>query len=172
MVTGHILRVETEWAEDPASIDHVYIWVDAGIGFPIQLAVNTFSIKCRDAGCDPEVRVGRISKPFTHRPHLGVEVHPGLDYGHLESKHNVFYEKPGKPALEKLLHELCHAHPLVQAWGMPFVRKWAGLHQIHCRRASSVVHKDLHGHDGALKFYPSSLQEEWTLLLLKFHGQP
>jgi len=162
---------EIEPHHNPLKVDHVWLTLDAGLGQPLKLAINTISIRNRDAGFDSRIRVGIHTEPFGSLPQIGLFPHPGLDYSFFESTHNVFYEHYEHHALENLLVEKIGTAILVEVWGELYSQRTIGIHQIHCRRASCAVPEDLQGRDGALKFYfaKNNLCET---LLFKFCGQP
>jgi hypothetical protein len=59
----------------------------------------------------------------------------------------------------------------VEAWGDFYFRAHIGVHQIHSRRASNAVPRDLIGRDGAIQFYYREPRVR-EMLLFKFAGQP
>ena len=93
-----------------------------------------------------------------------------LNYASIESNSNVFYEFYERKELEELLRDQTERATWVQAWGVAFARRTLGVHQIHCRRASCAVAEDLHGMDGALRFYRED-EGVAEMLLFKFCGQ-
>ena len=58
-----------------------------------------------------------------------------------------------------------------QAWGDLYIREHPGIHQVHSRRASCAVPRDIVGRDGALRFY-FGRDTVCETLLFKFCGQP
>lgn len=163
---------EIEPNANPLRVDHVWLMIDAGMSRPLKLAINTTSIRNRDAGFDPRVRVGLIRETYGNLPERGIFPHPGLDYSFLESTHNIFYEHFEHHHLEGFLIQKIEGAILVEVWGELYSRprNW-GVHQIHCRRASSGVPEDLLGRDGALKFFYRR-DNACETFLFKFCGQP
>lgn len=171
-VTGSVLSARVEESHNPRFVDHVWITVDTGGGPQWLLSINTLSIRNREAGFDPRVRVGLAREEVEFAPPRGLERLSHYDYSAVEAKQNVFYEHYEREALEKLLLETARTSDLVQAWGAPYHRRvHPGLHQIHSRRASCAVAEDIVGLDGGLRFYFRE-RKECTLMLLKFCGQP
>lgn len=171
-VTGDILSARVEESHNPRFVDHVWLTVNAG-GHPHWLvSVNTLSIRNREAGFDPRVRVGLAREPAEFMPARGVERLVHFDYVSVEKAQNVFYEHYEREALEVLLLDLARDCDLLEAWGAPYHRRvHPGLHQIHSRRASCAVSEDMVGLDGGLRFY-FRRQGQSTMLLFKFCGQP
>lgn len=171
---GEILDARAE--EDPREerIDHVWITMDCGAAGRLLAAINTLSLRARAAGHDPRLRVGRLSGSAAGLPEPGCAQAAPFDYAEFEAGHTVFFEPLDRPAIEGLLLELARRSARLEVWGEFFRRRGrAGIHQIHCRRASSAVATDLRGRDGGLRFYRSEGPGwAWTLVLLKFHGQP
>ena len=58
-----------------------------------------------------------------------------------------------RPALERLLIDAAHRAICVEAWGEFYIRAHIGVHQIHSRRASHAVPREVIGQDGAIRFY-------------------
>jgi hypothetical protein len=149
------------------------VWIDLDCGRVgrVRGSVNTFSRRNDLAGFDPRIRVGILRSTWETLPDVGVFPSPGLDYAIIESEANVFYETPGKAALERMLVDRARMAVRVEIWGQLYARRKMGLHQIHSRRASCAVPEDLVGHDGALKFY-FTRDRVAELVLFKFCGQP
>jgi len=168
---GLPLYGEIEPHPNPLKIDHVWLMLDIGLDQPLKLAINTISIRNRDAGFDSRVRVGIHREPYSTLPLIGLYPHPGLDYSFFEATHNVFYEHYEHHALENLLVDRIRAAVLVEVWGELYAQRNIGIHQIHCRRASCAVPVDLQREDGALKFFFAE-DNLCETLLFKFCGQP
>jgi len=168
---GVPLYCEIEPDRNPLRVDHVWLMIDAGLQHPLKLAINTLSIRNRDAGFDSRIRVGVYREIFTALPKTGLYPHPGLDYLLIESSHNVFFEHYEQHSLENLLVEKIRDAILIEVWGELYARRSIGVHQIHCRRASCAVPLDPQGEDGALKFYYAHDNLSETFLF-KFCGQP
>lgn len=161
------MSAKIEYAADPRKVDHVWIMVDCGER--MRIAVNTLSLRNKDAGFDARVRVGVIRSHFEKLPHQGVYPCAGLDYRELESTHNVFYEFYEQPLLEDLLLAKTERALFLEAWGEVYRHNHFGLHQVHCRWTSCAVPEDIRNRDGALRFYFSDRTTE--TLLFKFCGQ-
>lgn len=170
-MVGSDLRAEIESHSDPSRIDH--LWITMNIGGPrrAMVSVNTLSRHSREAGFDPRVRVGVLRSPWTVHPPRGITEWDGLDYETLTAEANVYFEAMEKSAVEQALLEACRSADLLEAFGEPYRRRGLpGVHQVHSRRASHAVPKDLHHRDGALRFYFPNGTAKW--FLLKFAGQP
>lgn len=170
-VTGTIVDAVVEISQQEEKIDHVWITVDPGLGFCVQVSVNTLSLKNLQEGFDARIRVGFVRSAVEHLPSRGVLELDGFDYAALESRHNIFYEHYDRRGMEKLLIGTCREADLLEAWGAPYRRRIPGLHQIHSRRASCAVAEDRVGEDGGLRFYFRARQSS-LLMLFKFCGQP
>jgi len=170
-VTGSIVDAVVEIADREEKIDHVWITLDPGLGFLVQVSVNTLSLKNLNGGYDPRIRVGCVRTAVETFPPRGVVELAGFDYAGEESRHNIFYEHYDRRGMEELLLGKCREADLLEAWGVPYRRRIPGLHQIHSRRASCAVAEDRVGEDGGLRFYFHS-QRSSLLMLFKFCGQP
>lgn len=169
---GGDLQAQVEHHPNPDHVDHVWITMDIGRGPRILVSINTTSRRNRDAGFDPRVRVGLVRGTWTQRPPRGLVPHPGLDYTRIETDTTVFFEHYERPTLEALLVESAHRAALLEVWGAPYRNQNRhGIHQIHSRRASCAVSEDVHGLDGALRFYFPTDQTS-LFVMLKFCGQP
>lgn len=173
-VCGDDLSARVEEHRNEDKIDHVWISVQCGLPSPVTVSVNTLSIRNRSGGFDPRIRLGRVSGLTPHLPRAGCDIMPGFDYAQVEQDMNIFYETLDRPDVEKTLIELTTSAALLEAWGAPYRRHGtAGLHQVHSRRASCAVQEDLLHRDGGLKFYtPDHGAFRWTMVLIKFCGQP
>lgn len=156
-----------EYASDPRKVDHV--WIEIDCGERMRIAVNTLSLRNREAGFEARVRVGLIRAQFKHLPEPGVFPCEGLDYRALETTNNVFYEFYDQRSLEDLLLAKSERASFMEAWGEVYRHNHFGIHQVHCRWASCAVTEDIRGRDGALRFYFSDRSTE--MLLFKFCGQ-
>jgi len=170
-VRGIPYTVAVEESDDPLKIDHVYLNVEVPPFGRLRASINTLSRLNRDAGFDPRIRVGIIRSTWTEKPQPGLEECVGLDYAKQESKHNVFYESYDHEPLTEMLVTKMKAAIRVELWGELYARDHLGIHQLHCRRASSAVPIDLEHRDGAFKlYYPQDNATE--AFLFKFSGQP
>ena len=170
-VRGIPYTVAVEESEDPLKVDHIYLNVEAPPFGRLRVAINTLSRLNRDAGFDPRMRVGIIRSTYTEKPTPGLEECAGLDYAKQEEKHNVFYETLDHDAIVEMLVAKMKVAIRAEIWGELYARDHIGIHQVHCRRASSAVPQDLKSRDGAFKlYYPQDNLAE--AFLLKFHGQP
>jgi hypothetical protein len=167
---GEIAAVAIETAEDDSKIDHVWITVRAGELGRLQISMSTCSRHNRAAGFDSRVRVGTIESAWSELPEAGVREVPPLDYANIEAKHPVEYIEHDRPAMERLLVEKSRRAIFAEAWGDFYVRTHIGVHQVHSRRGSFGVPRDVVGRDGAVQFYyrEPGVRE---MLLLKFAGQ-
>lgn len=142
----------------------------AGATGPLVISVNTRSLHNERAGFDSRVRRGILRGTWTTLPSQGVVPCSGFDYAPLEQQANIYYEPCERSDLENFLNETCAHATLLEAWGVPYSVPVTGLHQIHSRRASCAISRDIQGLDGALQFY---FADQSTLLIFfKFCGQP
>jgi hypothetical protein len=155
----------------PANIDHFWITLGTGAGEPIRLALSTHSRQNAAAGFDPRMRVGIVLSTWQTLPPAGLGKSGCLDYQVLEAAYPVAYVEYERPALELLLTEKTRNAILIEAWGELYVRVHLDIHQIHSMRASCSVPRDLHGRDGAIRFYFAE-KSKAELLLFKYCGQP
>ncbi|MDQ2659002.1 MAG: hypothetical protein M3Y03_01130 [Verrucomicrobiota bacterium] len=102
-VAGQIESWLVEQSPDPRKVDHVWLEVRAGGEGLIRVALSTCSLKNRDAGFDPRVRLGSIVLPWTELPTFGVRTAPPLDYAVIEATTSVVYLEHEQAALEKAL---------------------------------------------------------------------
>ena len=170
-VIGVPYLVEREAAAEAERLDHVWITLEAPPFGRIRAVVNTFSRLNLRAGFDPRVRVGRVRSTWSEKPTPGLVEEPGQDYSLIETWTNVFYERYENVALLELIIARAERAIRVEAWGELYARDHLGIHQIHCRRASSAVPQDLKNRDGALKLYYAE-ENTAELFLFKFTGQP
>jgi hypothetical protein len=170
-LAGEVASVAIETADDDSKIDHVWITVRAGMVGRLQISMSTCSRHNRAAGFDPRVRVGTIESAWSELPDVGVREVPPLDYGLIEAAHPVDYAAHDRPAMERLLVEKSTRAIFVEAWGDFYVRAHIGVHQVHSRRGSFGVPRDVVGKDGAVQFYYREPHVR-EMLLLKFAGQP
>jgi hypothetical protein len=154
----------------PANTDHFWITIGVGTGEPLRIALSTHSRQNAAAGFDPRMRVGISASTWQELPIAGLVKSTGLDYHALEAASPVPYAEFERPALETLLTEKTSRAIFIEAWGELYVRTHIGIHQVHSMRASCSVPRDLHGRDGAIRFYFADAQAE--LLLFKYCGQP
>ena len=172
VVAGEIAAAVVEQEEDERKIDHVWITVRAGDFGRVDISLSTASRQSRALGFDPRVRVGTIHSRWDELPDAGVRPITGpLDYAALEAEQPVDYAPLERAALERLLIEKAQRAIFVEAWGEFYIRAHLGIHQIHSRRASHAIPRDVIGKDGAIRFYfrEGNARE---MLLFKFDGQP
>jgi len=168
---GNVLTARIEPSIDPSNTDHVWLTIDAGLSVPIEISINTFSRRNRDAGFDPRVRLGQFPETWLELPAIGVAVMPSFAYANLEAGHHVAYEVRERADLEHLLLGAARACARIEVIGKPYHRRpMVGIHQIHSRRASCAVPEEYIGHDGALRFYFPDHEARW--MFFKFCGQP
>jgi hypothetical protein len=169
-VAGEVASVQVEEDLDDRKIDHVWITVRAGEFGRVQISLSTSSRQSRALELDPRVRVGRIDGQWDQLPAAGVGTVPPLDYRKIEAEHPVSYAPYERVTLEQFLTDRAKRAIYAEAWGEFYIRAHIGVHQVHSRRASLAVPRDVIGQDGALQFYyPANTRE---LLLFKYAGQP
>jgi hypothetical protein len=171
-VAGEIAACAIEQDPDPRKIDHVWITVRAGEFGRVQISLSTASRQSRALGFDPRIRLGIIRSTWRELPPEGVRIiERPIDYTALEATHVVEYLPHERHALEQLLVDKSRRAIFVVAWGEFYMRAHIGIHQIHSRRASHAVTRDVIGQDGAICFYFAEGQAT-EMLLFKFDGQP
>lgn len=170
-VAGEVAAVAVESEADERKIDHVWITVRAGEFGRVQISLSTCSRQSRALGIDHRLRVGSITSIWNEFPPAGVREVTPLDYRMLEAAQHVEYTPRERVAVEEMLVSRARRAAFVEAWGEFYVRAHIGVHQVHSRRASQAVPRDLIGCDGALQFYyrESNTRE---MLLFKYAGQP
>jgi hypothetical protein len=171
-VAGEIASAVVEQEEDERKIDHVWITVRAGEFGRVDISLSTASRQSRALGFDPRVRIGILRDSWSELPPAGVRLRTlPFDYCAIERQHAIQYAAQERPAVEQLLIEKARRAVFGEAWGEFYVRTHIGVHQIHSRRASNAVPRDVIGQDGAIRFYfrESHARE---MLLFKYDGQP
>ena len=169
-VTGVPYTVEVEQSDDPLRVDHVWITLEVPPFGRVRAAINTLSRFNRDAGFDARVRVGIVAGTWDEKPQNGLVEEAGQDYAMIEAALPVAYEFYEREPLTELLVTKAKTAVRAEVWGELYAQEHLGIHQIHCRRASCAVTRDLKGRDGALKLYYADNTSE--LFLFKFCGQP
>src|SRR4051812_15803461 len=168
---GELGKITVEREADDLKNDHVWITIQAGEFGLIDIAISTQSRYSSIAGSDPRVRIGIITSTWTELPPAGVRLTSGLDYAVVEAEHLTTFGILERTVLEEMLISKARRAIFIEAWGEFYVRAHIGIHQVHSRRASFALRRDLIGRDGALRFYfPSPNRSE--MLLFKFAGQP
>lgn len=170
-VAGDVAAVAIEAEVDERKVDHVWITIRAGEFGRLQISLSTCSRQSRAAGFDPRIRVGILTSAWDELPAAGLREVTPLDYRVLESAEHIHYTPYERTAVEQMLVTRARRAIFVEAWGDFYVRAHIGVHQIHSRRASNAVPRDLIGRDGAIQFYyrEPNVRE---MLLFKFAGQP
>jgi len=168
---GRPVSATVERDSDPRKNDHVWITIEAGKFGRIQIALSTMSRQSRAAGFDPNLNVGIISSAWSELPVAGIRPIDGLDYGRIEAAHPIDFASFERETLEQLLTNKTRRAIFVEAWGELYLRAHIGVHQVHSRRASFAVTRDIIGQDGAVRFYFEKPNES-EMLLFKFAGQP
>ena len=168
---GVPVAVTPERDRDVRKNDHVWITIEAGEFGRMQIALSTMSRQSRAAGFDPRMRLGVHRSTWAELPTAGIRPSDALDYRTIESTHPITFDALEREALEHLLTEKTQRAVFVEAWGELYLRAHIGVHQVHSRRASSAVVRDLIGQDGAIRFY-FQRPNETEMLLFKFAGQP
>lgn len=171
-VAGEIASAVVEQEEDERKIDHVWITVRAGEFGRVDISLSTASRQSRALGFDPRVRVGVVRDTWTELPLAGVRpVSTPFDYATLEREHAIDYIAHERSAVEQLLIDKARRAVFAEAWGEFYIRAHVGVHQIHSRRASNAVPRDVIGQDGAIRFYFRE-GHACEMLLFKYDGQP
>ena len=168
-VTGVPYIVEVEKADDPLRVDHVWITLEVPPFGRVRASINTLSRFNRDAGFDGRVRVGIVAGTWDEKPQNGLVEEAGQDYAMIEAALPVTYEFYDHDPLAELLMTKAKLAVRAEVWGELYAQEHLGVHQIHSRRASCAVTRDLKGRDGALKLYYTDNTSE--LFLFKFCGQ-
>lgn len=162
-------HVESEREDDPSRVDHVWLTLDVPPVGRLNVAINTLSRYNRDAGFDERIRIGILPSTYSRRPEPLLESRDPLDYMVIEAMHAIDFVPMEHDPIEALLVEKCNAAVRAEVWGELYIQNHLGIHQVHSRRASCAVSRDIIGKDGALKlYYRDGLSE---LLLFKFCGQ-
>ena len=170
-VAGAPAACTIEQHPNPAKVDHVWIDITSGEFGLIRISLNTRSTKCGVAGFDDRVRLGIAESKWSSLPRVGVTRSDGFDYSAVEKQSGVTFDIIEEPTLQNVLIDKGTRAIFAEAWGDLYVRgEEAGVHQIHSRRASVAVTRDLVGRDGAIAFFFEDHRRE--LLLMKFMGQP
>ena len=169
-VAGEVATVVVEEEQDERKIDHVWITVRAGEFGRVQISLSTCSRQSRALDLDPRLSVGTITSAWNELPLAGVREITPLDYRILESVQNVDYTPHQRVAIEEMLVARARRAVLVEAWGEFYIRSHVGVHQVHSRRASLAVPRDIIGRDGAVQFYYRD-PDVREMLLFKFAGQ-
>ena len=144
--------------------------MQAGSAGDLVISVNTRSLHNKRAGFDSRVRRGILRGTWSTLPARGVVPCEGFDYTTMEEQANVYYEPCERSELEAFLIETSALATLLEVWGVPYSMPVTGIHQIHSRRTSCAISRDIQGRDGALQFY---FADQSTLLVFfKFCGQP
>ena len=168
-VTGVPYTVEIEQSEDPLRVDHVWITLEVPPLGRVRAAINTLSRFNRDAGFDARVRVAIIPGTWDEKPENGLLEEAGQDYAMIEAALPVTYEFYEHDPLAEMLVTKAKLAVRAEVWGELYAQDHLGVHQIHSRRASCAVTRDIKGRDGALKLYYADNTSE--LFLFKFCGQ-
>ena len=163
------VAIETD--DDDRKVDHVWITVRAGEFGRLRISLSTCSRQSRAAGFDPRVRVGSLSSTWTELPTAGVREVAAFDYAALEAAQQIEYVAHERSEIEQMLVRRARGAVFVEAWGDFYVRAHIGVHQVHSRRASFAVDRDIVGRDGAVQFYQREPNVR-EMLLFKFAGQP
>lgn len=163
--------VLVETSEQPSNIDHVWLDVQAGEAGRLRISLSTSSRQSRVAGFDPRVWLGIAKAGWINLPTPGLHQAKPLDYREIELAQRIEYLAYDRIGLEQLLVEKARSAVFAEAWGELYVRRHAGIHQVHSRRGSYAVPEDCVGKDGALQFYFRD-PDVRELFLFKFAGQP
>jgi hypothetical protein len=170
-ITGVPYHVELEPVrEEGGEPSQVWLTIEAPPFGRLRAVLNTSSKHSAAVGLDARVRVGIVAQIWTEKPPPGLIEDPGQDYSVLEAALGVEYQPLEQAALTAMLFERARAAVRAEVWGELYAREHLGVHQIHCRRASSAAPADVKRRDGALKLYYADNRAE--LFLFKFAGQP
>lgn len=144
--------------------------MQAGAAGQLVVSVNTRSLHNERAGFDSRVRRGILRGTWSTLPVKGVVPCEGFDYAPMEKQANIYYEPCERAELETFLMETSTRATVLEVWGVPYSTPVTGIHQIHSRRASCAISREIQGRDGALQFY---FPDQTSLLVFfKFCGQP
>jgi hypothetical protein len=169
-VAGELISYTIETDNDPIKIDHFWIDISSGNHGLVRISLNTHSRSHAKANFDPRMRVAVFQSTWTELPSPGMYPSSGLDYDEIERDQRLAYAAHERSSLELLLVNQCNRASFIETWGECYTRGHLGIHQIHSRRASLSVFKDIIGRDGAIRFYFSdNLLAE--MLLFKYAGQ-
>lgn len=166
---GTPYHVQIEPERDPRRVDHVWMSMESPPTGKLIISINTLSIFNRDAGFDPRVRLGILPTRYTKLPEPILENHAPLDYTVIEATNDLQFVAMEHDPLEELLILKCNSAVRAEVWGELFIHEHLGIHQIHSRRSSCAVSRDMIGRDGGLRLYYREGVAE--LLLFKFCGQ-
>ena len=170
-VRGVPYAVAVEESSDPLKLDHIWLTLEVPPFGRLKAAINTLSRINRDAGFDSRVRAGVVPSTYAEKPATGLEECAGQDYAQIEATQKIVYKPYEREALTEILVAKLKTAVRVEVWGELYARDHLGIHQIHCRRASSAGPANYKNRDGALKlYYPTDNLAE--LFLFKFCGQP
>ena len=170
VVAGHPESAVVERDPDPRKNDHVWVTIHAGRFGRLQIALSTMSRQSRAAGFDPRIQIAILKSTWSELPAAGAQPTTGLDYAVLLAEEVAEFVAMEREELEQLLLRKAHRAIFIEAWGEFYIRAHIGVHQIHSRRASLAVTRDLIGHDGAIRFYFEN-PNDVEMLLFKFAGQ-
>ncbi len=169
-VTGVPYSAELQTDGDGIA-DRLAITLEAPPFGRLTAVINTHSHLASEAGADPRVRVSVLPDTWTEKPATGLVECDAMNYAALEMMAPISYEEHDRAALSEMLLAKAKSAIRAEVWGDLYATDHLGIRQIHSRRKSSAVAKDLIGRDGALKlFYADENRAE--LFFFKFHGQP
>ncbi len=170
-IAGEIAGIGYEHGRDVRGRDHMWISIRAGRFGPLRVAINTFSVINFESGFDARISVGIARSTYEALPEAGVFACDGFDYAKLEAGYAVQYELCVQERVETHVADRVRRAIFAEAWGDLYARNHPGVHQVHSRRASCAVPRDIVGRDGALRFYFAE-ESHCETLLFKFCGQP
>ena len=169
-VAGELISYTIEADEDPENIDHFWIDIRAGNRGLVRISLNTYSRSHAKANFDARMRVAVFQSVSSELPLSGIYAASGLDYDEIERDQRLVYTAHERFSLEALLVNQCERASFIEAWGEFYTRGHVGVHQVHSRRASLSVLKNIIGRDGAVRFYFNDGAPAETLLF-KYAGQ-
>ena len=162
-------HVQIEPEREQSRVDHVWMMMDSPPTGRLIVSINTLSIFNRNAGYDPRVRLAILTTRDNELPEPLLEEHAPLDYTIIEAMNDVHFVAMDHDPLEELLLLKCSAAVRAEVWGELYIHEHLGIHQIHSRRGSCAVSRDIIGRDGGLRLYYRDGVAE--LLMFKFCGQ-
>ncbi len=170
-ITGVPYTVELEVCDDPEKLDHIWLSLEVPSIGRLRAAINTTSLIAKEMGVDPRIRVGTVVGTWAEKPSTGLVECNGMSYVAIEALCEIAYEPMERDPLSEMLMAKLKSAIRVEIWGDLYARELLGVHQIHCRRASTAVPFDVVGRDGALKLYYAA-ENRTELVLMKYAGQP
>jgi hypothetical protein len=149
-VAGRPIQFEIECDVDETRIEHVWLDIEAGDEGLFRIALNT----CHAVALPRDlIRVFGLRLLLLHGTSCRHQVFSALMVSIIQQSRQKMAAGSShirRSALERLLIERFERAIFIQAWGELYERGHRGLHQVHSRRASAVVHTDYIGRGGAI----------------------